>query len=254
MSDERRAILEDVASGRMTPAEAAARFDDVEREAHPSADAAPTGLRGVRVRSEFGRIVVLGDATVDLATADGPHVARREGDVLVIEREQRFESDFRFGSRNVGAWWNTLREQVLTVRMNPRLEVWISTEAGSVAVRGLSAPIHAEVQAGSLDVQGFDGPVDLAASAGSIRAQGRLLAGTSTIRCEVGSIRLELASGSDVRVTASTAMGKVSLEQGLEVRGKDRALGQQKQAVYGAGTASLAIHSQMGTVTVRRTP
>jgi hypothetical protein len=257
MQDARRAILTQVAAGTLTPTEAATRLDEVERgHSQPVASRLPFGegavVRGVRVRSDYGRIIVVGDASVAEATAEGPHVARHESGVLVIETDQRSDGDFWFGQRDGTHWWDSFRGPTVTVRMNPRLEAWVSADAGSVTVRDVSAPIHAEVQAGSLLIQGFAGPLDLAASAGSIRAEGSLREGSSRIRCEMGSIRIALASDSDVRVSALANMGKVNIDDGTEDRGSGRRGGERQEAVFGSGTASLDIESQMGSVTVSR--
>src|ERR1700682_1335864 len=257
MDDARRAILTRVAAGTLTPAEAATFLDAVERGQTPApgsrlTSSAGSDIRGVRVSSNFGRIIVLGDASVDQATAEGPHVARQENGIFVIETEQRVDGDFWFGQRDGGSWWNSFRGPTVTVRMNPRLEAWISADAGSVTVRDVRASIHAEVQAGSLVIQGFAGPLDLAASAGSIRAEGSLREGSSRIRCEMGSIRIALTPDSDVRVSATANMGKVNLDNGTEDRGRGRRWGERQEAVYGSGTASLDIESQMGSVAVSR--
>jgi hypothetical protein len=255
MQDARREILTQVAAGTLTPTEAATRLDEVERETtatSPVATSEGAIIRGVRVRSDYGRIVVLGDASVAEAIADGPHVARHEDGILVIESDQDFDGDFWFGRRDGGHWWNRLGGPAVTVRMNPRLETWINADAGTVTVRDILAPIHAEVQAGSLVIQGFAGPLALAASAGSIRAEGSLREGSSRIRCEMGSVRIALAADSDVSVTALANMGKVSLDGGTDVRGPGRRWGERQEAVFGSGTASLDIESQMGSVTVSR--
>jgi hypothetical protein len=256
MQDARREILTQVAAGTLTPMEAATRLDEVERAQtqapeSPQASSAGADIRGVRVRSNFGRIIVLGDASVDQATADGPHVARHEDGILVIETDENLDGDFWFGRREGGRWWNSFPGPTVTVRMNPRLETWIAADAGSVTVRNILAPIHAEVQAGSLVVQGFDGPLDLAASAGSIRAEGTLREGISRIRCEMGSVRIALAPDSDVRVGAKAGMGKVNLDNGTHNRARGRRpWGERQEVVCGSGTASLEIESEMGSITV----
>jgi hypothetical protein len=258
MEDARRQILTQVAAGTLTPTEAATRLDEVERGQTPApgsqlASNAGADILGVRVRSSFGRIIVLGDASVDQATADGPHVARHEDGIFVIETDENFDGDFWFGRREGGRWWNSFPGPTVTVRMNPRLEAWINADAGSVSIRDVLAPIHAEVQAGSLVVQGFVRPLDLAASAGSIRAEGSLRDGSSRIRCEMGSVRIALASDSDVRVGAKTSMGRVNLANGSENRARGRrSWGERQEVVYGSGTASLEIESEMGSVTVSR--
>jgi hypothetical protein len=246
-----------VAAGTLTPTEAASRLDEVERGDAQAAAGRITSsggadVLGVRVRSDYGRLIVLGDASVAEATAEGPHLARHEGGILVIESDQSYDGDFWFGRRDGGHWWDSLRGPTVTVRMNPHLELWFSADAGSVTVRDIRAPIHGEVQAGSLLIQGFAEPIELATSAGAIRAEGSLKAGSSRIRCEMGSVRLALTADSDVRVTAVANMGKVSLDDGTDVRGGGRSWGQRQEAVFGSGAASLDIESQMGSITVSR--
>jgi hypothetical protein len=258
MQDARREILTQVAAGTLTPVEAASRLDEVER-ARTEASSAASGsvpvppIQGVRVRSDYGRVIVIGDASVAEAIAEGPHAARHEDGVLVIESDQSYGGDFQFGRRDGGHWWDGLRGPTVTVRMNPMLELWVNADAGSVNVRDIKAPIHAEVQAGSLVIQRFASPLDLATSAGAIRADGSLKTGASRIRCEIGSVRLALASDSDVRVSAFAEMGRVSLDDGSEPSGRGRGWGGRQEAVFGAGSATLDIESQMGSVTVSRT-
>ncbi|HXA43352.1 MAG TPA: hypothetical protein VNV65_10635 [Candidatus Solibacter sp.] len=255
MQDTRREILTQVAAGTMTPAEAATRLEEVER-AQSQASAAPVGasapgdIRGVRITSSYGRIVVLGDASVAQARIEGPHVARTENGVLVIETDDSGEGNFWFGGREGGHWWDNFRWPPITVWMNPQLELWVSTDAGGVTVTNVLGPIHAEVQAGSLAVNGFGGPLDLLASAGSIRGEGTLRQGASRIKCDMGSVRLALAPGSDVRVSAVTELGKVSIDNGTEHPSRAARWGDRVEAVYGAGSASLDIESQMGSITV----
>ncbi|HEV3233764.1 MAG TPA: hypothetical protein VG329_04370 [Candidatus Dormibacteraeota bacterium] len=256
MEDARREILSQVAAGTLTPAEAASRLDEVERSQADPPGRIPTSaaadIRGVRVRSDYGRIIVLGDASVDQAVVEGPHVARSENGILEIETDPNSEGDFWFGRRDGGHWWDSFRGPTVTVRMNPRLEAWINADAGSATVRNVLGPIHAEVQAGSLVLQGFAGPLDLAASAGSIRAEGSLREGSSRIRCEMGSVRLTLSPDSDVRVVAATEMGKVNIDDGTQARGRGRSWGGRQEVVYGSGTATLEIESQMGSIVVSR--
>src|SRR5258708_17747516 len=198
MRDTRREILTQVAAGTMTPAEAATRLDEVER-AQSQAVAARVGaaaageIRGVRISNSYGRIVVLGDASVAQARVEGPHVARTENGLLVIETDDSGEGNFWFGGREGGHWWDNFRWPPITVWMNPQLELWISTDAGGVTVTNVLGPIHAEVQAGSLAVNGFGGPLALLATAGSIRGAGPLKHGAPPIQCDMASFRLALS-------------------------------------------------------------
>ncbi len=261
MQDARREILTEVATGKLSPTEAAARLEEVERGQSQTSAAQLTSdaageiageIRGVRISNNFGRIVVFGDASVAQARVEGPHVARTENGIFVIETDDSGDGNFWFGAREGGHWWDNFRWPPLTVWMNPRLETWIKAEAGGMTVNNVIGPIHAEVQAGSLVVNGFAGPLDLLASAGSIRGEGTLNQGSSRIKCDMGSVRLVLAAGSDVRVSAVTELGKVSIDNGTQHPSRTARWGQRVEAVYGAGTASLDIESQMGSITVNQ--
>jgi hypothetical protein len=111
MNEVQRAILQEVAAGRLSPEEAAALLDRAEQaeqetgseQGEPTRDqgaatgarpgdrtAPPTsggaeGVRRVRVEGSFRSARIVGDPTVREAIADGPHVARREGDLLIVE-------------------------------------------------------------------------------------------------------------------------------------------------------------------------
>src|SRR2546421_2091119 len=102
MNDPRRDILAAVARGDLTPEEGATRLEElpalppgpataalppppIEGRATPVGPAPEAGiLRAVRVVRTLGTAEIIGDPQVREAVAEGPHVARREGDTLVI--------------------------------------------------------------------------------------------------------------------------------------------------------------------------
>ena len=92
MNDQRREILNQVASGTITAEEGAARLEALESEAAateaiPAQPPAPsTGIRQVTVNSRFGNTEIVGDPTVATAVAEGPHRARQDGDAMVIDQ------------------------------------------------------------------------------------------------------------------------------------------------------------------------
>src|SRR5258708_29527469 len=134
MRDTRREILTQVAAGTMTPAEAATRLDEVER-AQSQAVAARVGaaaageIRGVRISNSYGRIVVLGDASVAQARVEGPHVARTENGLLVIGTDDSGGGNFWFGGREGGHGGGTFRWAPRRLCMNPPLAPRLSTAA-----------------------------------------------------------------------------------------------------------------------------
>ena len=280
MENERRAVLERVARGELSPAEAAALLEDMETEearesrADPrdwssdwhrqgdwSAAQPPSGsgeaVARIRVVRTMGTAEIIGDPTVREAVAEGPHVARREGDALVIEgNDTGFDMpglyDFAFswgGRRGLRAQRERHRPHPrfrlgdampLRVRVNPDLPLEVQAQAGKLRIRGVHGPIQAEVQAGSTDIVDFRSPLDLSVQAGSVMARGRLDHGASRIRCDAGGVRIHLERGSSVRISAHSTLGKIVFDSHDE----------GTPWVVGAGTATLDIDATMGSVRV----
>jgi hypothetical protein len=253
MEDAKRLILEQVATGALTPQEAAERLQELE-EPSPSAvvpvavQSPPPGLKRVSVRCPAGKLTVIGDPNVREAVVDGPNRMRREGDTLRIDLDDLGSPGFTV-VRGGGNWNFGIGKRALAVRMNPALALEFEAQAASVAVSGVTGPIEGTVQAGATRIDGFEGPLRLTAQAGSIRAAGRLRGGDSRINCEAGSVRLLLQKGSSVRVKATSTLGKVRLQSGREER-DEWGLGGSQEAVYGSGEGLLEIVTSMGSVTV----
>lgn len=267
MDDKKREILNLVRAGTISAEEGAARLDALAGEAGappPSAGAparmgvvsapapATVATKAVKVLSQFGSAEVVADPSVATAVAEGPHRARVDGDTLVIEHVPFQEEDtFTFGmaGRRIeinGFDFKTRRN--LKVRMNPDLPLVASVQAGSFRVEGVHGPIVAEVQAGSCTVNDFRAPINLVAQAGSVTAFGRLDSGVSKVRCEMGSIRMNLDKQSSVRITARTTMGKVAIED----ESGERAIAGHggKEVTIGSGAGTLDIEGTMGNVKV----
>jgi hypothetical protein len=276
MDDERRAVLERVARGEISPSEAASLLEEIESREAPERDprdwaadwaepaprsepqtppTAGAGATRVRVVCSIGTADVVGDPTVREAVAEGPHVARRDGDTLVIEgqpvefemgpgfmfnwAEGRHERHMRMRRqmRRGGFQWGDVVH--LRVRVNPDLPLDADAQAGRVRVRGVHGPIRANVQAGGLDISDFRSPFDVNVQAGSVSARGRLDGGTSRVNCEAGSVRINLERGSSVRVTAHTTLGKVTFDGDA-----------RSPWTVGAGDGTLDISGTMGSVRV----
>lgn len=252
MEDAKRAILDRVVQGIITPAEAAVELEQVERSESAGRVSSPpvpepmaSALKGVRVISQMGSVVVIGDPSVRDVSAEGPHMARREGDTMVIEVEPRHlgGGEFQFG--RIGLHNGGGRR--LVVKMNPDLAFHGEVQAGSLKVHNLLGPIHAVVQAGSTTVDDCVGPYDIRVSAGSFKAHTRVAKGASRVHCEAGSVRIQLREGSNCRIQAQTTMGKISLPNGHH---SSRGFGDQATMTVGEGVASLDIQSTMGSVLV----
>jgi hypothetical protein len=256
MRELQREILTQVAAGKITAEEGAARLQSLEEVgAAETPTASPPGVgpdtRRIKVVSQIGSTEIVGDPSVAYVVADGPHSARQEGDTMVICHAPFEESDhFTFGRGERRAFVNgtDFHRRKLTVRMNPKLGLFASVQAGSVRIEGVQGPIDGEVQAGNCQVSGFRSPLSFVIQMGNLSASGRLDSGASKVLCEMGSVKINLEKGSSVRVTARSTLGKVSIE-GASV---DRVnLGQTgKEVTLGSGAGSLDVECTMGNVRV----
>ena len=267
-----RQILEDVASGRLDPAEAAGLLDAAAGDVAgpPSAadsaapdDAAPErpapppavpDIERVLVRATSRRVRVVGDPSVATYAVDGPHHVRREGSTLVIAGEvEPIPTDDAFTLLS-GGRWREVADRVqhglgqaleMRVRVRPDLAVGVEVIAGSLQVEDARALDHVRVTAGSLRVRGAESPFDLLVQAGSAQVQARLDRGRSRLRCESGSLQLTLLPGSDARVRSDVQLGRFATEP--ERHGRDRS----RDFVVGTGAAEIDIEVVMGSATVK---
>lgn len=241
MNDARREILNQVAAGAITAEEGAARLEGLESEARPSPTPPPATAttRVVEVISRFGNTEVIGDSTVAYAVADGPHQARQDGDRLVIEQSPLTgETTFEFNRPNARVAIPGFDfHRKLIVRMNPALPLRSTVQAGNLRIEGVKGSVTSDVQAGNCTVDGFAGPIKLSVAAGNIDASGRLDRGESSIRCQMGEVKMRLDRSSSVRINARTTLGKVAVN-GV------------KDQIVGSGAGTLDISCTMGDVLV----
>ena len=313
MNERQRAILQQVAEGKLRPEEAAVlldQADDAEQDQGSEHDgpaeepaagpgrrptgataapaAADSGIRRVRVVGNFRAARVVADPTIREAIAEGPHVARREGDLLIVESALD-ENDmpgfvFNRGMRNwrlnipsdftgrpgrpprpqrpprppragvswgeEEASWNrtSWSHDELTVRMRPDLPLEVELSAGTVRVDGLTGPLRLDIRAGSARIERVRGPIEALVAAGSLRVEALLTQGASRIRCDASSVRLNLERGSNVLVRARPEMSKLTLP-GHGVVGS-LGLGERQEVKIGDGTATLDIDATMSKISV----
>src|SRR6266545_2482916 len=95
MNERQRSILQEVADGKITPEDAVHLLDEAEEpaggdpdgpEEQPSVETA--GIQRVRLVGAFRPARVIGDPDVAEAVVEGPHLAEREGDVLVVHGDE----------------------------------------------------------------------------------------------------------------------------------------------------------------------
>ena len=280
MSDhERRSILTQVAEGTLSPDEAAERLSELGDEAaqsrgDTSAGSATGGERGLppgapatslRISGSVRMIEIVGDPTVAEAIAEGPHDARREGDLLVIEGEgpdvswsqpgwRHSYSSSRGRGPTVGpmviGFGQKGRMPALKVRVNPELPIEISVKAGAMSVRGVNSAITAECDAGSLQIKDFSGPLQVCVNAGKVEASGRMVKGASRIEANAAKVELRLDPDSSVRIHARSELGRILLPGGDARSSKGGLLGQESDALIGAGDATLDMEVNVGAASV----
>jgi hypothetical protein len=246
-------ILRQVASGAISPEEAAAKIAALQ---HTVVAVAEEPIRRVRVTGLVHPTRIVGDAAVTDAAVQGPHQATREGDTLVVRGMPMGGEggwfSFRWPERfpfNGHSGENPLRP--FLIRMNPKLALDVEMAAGLLTVQGVTGPIKADIQAGSAKVEGFSESLDLNVAWGTVSVDGLLRSGASRIRCEAGTVRVRLEQGSSVRVVARSTLGKISLpgdEAGL--MGGWTMGGELREATIGDGVAHLEIEATTGAVWV----
>src|SRR3982074_2940021 len=164
MEDRRRDILRRVASGELSPDDAAGMLDEAEPRGALAVTTEIPGERAARIRvvRTAGWTEIVGDPGVQEAVAEGPHVARRDGDTLIIEGEEDTAElpGFRFSWRR-GYHLHFGDVRPLRIRMNPNLPLEVEAQAGSLRVRDVKAPIRADVQAGQTRIEAFSAPLRL---------------------------------------------------------------------------------------------
>jgi hypothetical protein len=251
MKDLQREILSQVAAGTLSAEEGAARLEALETEPanpspprpSPAADGG-AGVKQVRVFARLGNTEIIGDPSVSYAVAEGPHKARQEGDTMVIEQSP-LDGEATFEFSRPQARVRIPRIDIgdkLIVRMNPALPLVAKTQAGNLLINGVKGSIAAEVQAGNCDIVEFRGPMNLKVMAGNITARGRLDGGASTIRCQMGEVRVVLDKASSVRIRARTTMGEVSFEN---IKGDGKG-----DVTIGSGAGTLDCDCTMGTIRI----
>jgi hypothetical protein len=259
-----RQILEDVAAGRLDPAEASSLLDATTAD-RPAADAesasvgegrggpapppAVPDIERVLVRATSRRVRVVGDPSVATYAVDGPHHVRREGSTLVVA----IPTDDAFTLLSGGRWREVAdrlqhglgQALEMRVRIRPDLAVGVEVIAGSLYVEGAKALDHVRVTAGSLRVRGVESPFDLLVQAGSAQVEATLDRGRSRLRCESGSLQLTLLPGSDARVRSDVQLGRFVTEP--ERHGRER----NRDFVVGTGAAEIDVEVVMGSASVK---
>lgn len=215
----RRQVLEEVAAGRIAPAEAARLLDS------PAG-----GARSVRLRSAYQAVDVVADPGVaELLVVGGSHRVQRDGDVLVVSDSAA--EGFRFGS-----WQGGGR---LAVRVNPRLDLDVEVIGAVLTVWGMNGAIRAAVQAGSAGIERASGPLDLRVTSGAAVVAGSPRGADWHLRSDNASLEVVLDEDADAAVKVASRHSRVD------------AFGSEVGAVRGSGAHVIDIEAAFSDVVVR---
>jgi hypothetical protein len=195
MNDDLRALLNDVAEGRVDPATAARALEEIDRDGEPGgsvgagAEGPPADLGSsaggapseqpdpeavdpgparavtdrvdlVRVQASARQVRVIADPAVATVSVDGPHSVTRHGSTVRVDGPVN-----PAGTSGAGTY---------QYERKTGLSRWIS-QASLVGVPmtvrvNPTLAVSAEVTAGSLDVHALRGPLTFSVTAGSVRA------------------------------------------------------------------------------------
>jgi hypothetical protein len=167
----------------------------------------------------------------------------RQGDTVRVEIEP-----FRHFT-----WWGGWDTRFV-VHVPATIRAKVETSAGSIDARSLDGcDLDVKANAGRVSLDRVRGRLRLAADAGSIT--GRELAGRVWADTQAGSIRLELVGldPGEHRVHASMGSIRVELARGLEVKVDSRAsMGSSRvrYPIYPNAAAVLQLETEMGSIRV----
>lgn len=206
----------------------------------------PTGSKGVdriSVHAVGRRVRIVGDPTVATASAEGPHVLRRNGSVLEVTSDGEIGPNLDgFSILRPPRSLDELRAmglgKELYLRINPAIIVDVEVTAGHLSCADVPYLGKVRVTAGGAELSGVAEANDVLVQAGSATLKGTIATGRSRVRVESGQLTIELADDSNVTVHGEAQLGKVSWS-GAHT-------GQIDEVVLGNGSARLDVGVVMG--------
>ncbi len=282
------AILEELAAGRIDASEAARRIDALKAaepapeptpteptneelgeepsrrqyspyarevfgqdEAPASGRRRPTGSKGVDriwVRAVGRRVRIVGDPSVATASAEGPHVLRRNGSVLEVTSDGEIGPTLDgFSILRPPRNFDDIRAmglgKELYLRINPAIIVDVEVTAGQLTTSDLPYLGKVRVTAGSAELEGVAEVNDVLVQAGSATVKGTITSGRSRVRVESGQLTVALGDESNVTIRGEAQLGKVSWTGAHS--------GQVDEVVMGNGSARLDVGVVMGWANIK---
>lgn len=210
----------------------------------------PAGSKGVdriAVRAVGRRVRIVGDSSVATASAEGPHVLRRNGAVLEISSDGELGPSFDgFSILRPPRNFDDIRAlglgKELVLRVNPGIALDVEVTAGHLSCREVPYLGKVRLTAGSAELRDLAEVNDVLVQAGSATLAGALTTGRSRVRVESGQLTIELEPTSNVTVRAEAQLGRVTFS-GSPTGGLD-------ELVVGNGSARLDLGVVMGWANV----
>lgn len=250
MSDELRALLEEVASGTISPEEASLKIAGLTSEVQDVVHH-DQPVQRIQIKAGAVKLNVVADPNVAEAIAEGPHTMRREGEALLIDTNTT-QGDYSVEAPRSAfvTWVGQMMNRVgatVTVRVNPDLPLQVLLVGGSLDVQGVRAGASIGVEAGAAQVSG-SGPLIFDVSSGSGRVDWTF-SGQSKVRADMGSVVVTVRPDSNVSVTADTSIGQamVKTHTGNLKAPQDSST---PPVAVGAGEGKLTVSSRMGSAQV----
>jgi hypothetical protein len=248
MEDDLKSLLQSVASGEISPDDAAQRIG---QRTQDSVAIPQEPLRRIIIKAGAVRLNIHGDPGVAQAVAQGPHTMRREGDALLIDTNTT-AGDYSVEPPRSAfvAWVGQVVNRVgatVNVRVNPDLPIQVLLVGGPLELRGIRAGASVGVEAGSVQISGC-GPLllDVASGSGTVDWT---FTGKSRVRADMGSVGVTVRPDSDVVVVADASLGQalVKTHQGNLKAPQD---GSTPPVTIGDGSGSLQVSARMGSARV----
>lgn len=223
---------------------------DVFENPAPSGRRRAGGTKGVdriAVRAVGRRVRITGDPSVATASAEGPHVLRRNGSVLEVSSDGEFGPSFDgFSILRPPRNFDDIRAlglgKELVLRVNPAIALDVEVTAGHLVCTDVPYLGKVRVTAGGAELRGVTEVNDALVQAGSATVVGTIASGRSRVRVESGQLNVELGRESNVTVHAEAQLGRVTFT-GAHT-------GVVDELVLGNGSARLDIGVVMGWANV----
>lgn len=262
--DEYTRIAELLESGKITAEEAQRLLEALEEAVRPG----PSGGDGavelaVRLRRAELSLVVREEASEPRleAEVEGVTLERAEGGWRLYDRSEGLDLGGLLGFLR-GA---LLRQVALAVPPGTRVRLHLGQ--GTLRSQGRLGALEGELGQGTARIEevvrvrfelgqgtlvvGRAEALDLELGQGTIEASARLAEGRHRVEAGMGTVRVGLLEGSDVRMRLESGLGSVRLIQGSRVRDEGQRRRGALEATLGSGRARLDVESGLGTVEVR---